>query len=92
MLTPRLSTVALPGPRTICARPRDNCFPNPGTDWVKLSFPKLHHAPNPAALSVCKESREVALNYYRLAFNTPNVYFDLTRTFYSLDHWMGTFL
>ncbi len=39
-------------------------------------FPASHHTPNPAALSVCRESREIALKRYHLAFGTHNIYAD----------------
>jgi hypothetical protein len=42
-----------------------------------LYFPMNHHTPNPAALSVCRESRKIALQRYRWCFRTPNVYTDL---------------
>lgn len=42
-----------------------------------LTFPKRHQPPNPLALSVCRESREVALRKYRLCFGTTNVYANL---------------
>jgi hypothetical protein len=72
---------SLPGPRTICpgsapivqAGP-DGVYPD---DTTALYFPKAHHTPNPAALSVCRESRRIALQRYRLCFGTPNVYADL---------------
>jgi hypothetical protein len=71
----------LPGPRTLCpATPRPVQV---GDDWVfnddstVLFFPKIHHTPNLAALSVCQESRRIALKRYRLCFGTPNVYADL---------------
>ncbi|TVY24439.1 hypothetical protein LHYA1_G006628 [Lachnellula hyalina] len=43
----------------------------------QMVFPKHEQAPNPAALSVCSESREIALTKYRLCFGTPDVYADL---------------
>lgn len=42
-----------------------------------LFFPKDHQAPKPAALDVCRESRYIALQRYRLCFGTTNIYADL---------------
>jgi hypothetical protein len=65
----------LPGPRALCP-----CFKWKRLvtlDSTALFFPKTYHTPNPAALSVCRESRRIALKRYRLCFGTPNVYADL---------------
>ncbi|KAF4628802.1 hypothetical protein G7Y89_g9349 [Cudoniella acicularis] len=43
----------------------------------RLQFPKHHNPPNPAVLSACRESQEVALKRYRLCFGTHNVYANL---------------
>lgn len=43
----------------------------------KLFFPKDWQPPNPAALSVCRESRAIALKRYKLCFGTTNIYADL---------------
>lgn len=61
--------LSLPGPRTLCMRE--------STDTKRLHFPKKHHTPNPAALSVCQTSRQVALERYKLVFGTSHVYADL---------------
>jgi hypothetical protein len=45
-----------------------------GTNFL---FCKTDNHPNPIALSICRESRNVALRRYRLCFNTHNVYADL---------------
>ena len=42
----------------------------------RLWFSRVYGWRNPAALKTCRESRTVALRRYRLAFGTPNVYFD----------------
>jgi hypothetical protein len=42
----------------------------------RLWFSSVYGWRNPAALKTCRESRTVALRRYRLAFGTPNVYFD----------------
>lgn len=60
---------ALPGPRVLntgCSEPD------------KLIFPKKDNQDNPALLSVCQQSRKVALEKYRLVFGTSNVYADLS--------------
>lgn len=44
---------------------------------TSLFFPKDHQAPKPAALDVCRESRHIALQRYRLCFGTTNIYADL---------------
>jgi len=44
---------------------------------TSLFFPKDHQAPKPAALDVCRESRYIALQRYRLCFGTTNIYADL---------------
>jgi len=62
--------LSLPGPRTLCLYQIVNS-PN------KLIFPAAHYTPNPAALSTCRTSRNVAVERYRLVFGTPNVYADL---------------
>lgn len=81
--------LSLPGPRTICPgnpplpKTWKSSTPNVKeeeryqSDLRALYFPKEHHSPNPAALSVCRESRDIALKTYRLCFGTPNVYADL---------------
>src|SRR3954454_10853450 len=60
---------SLPGPRTLCFAQ--------AIDTEKLYFPKKHHASNPAALSTCQTSRQVALERYKLVFGTSHVYADL---------------
>lgn len=47
-------------------------------DITILRFHKKRQAPNPAHLSTCRESRVVALKRYRLVFDTPNIYADLS--------------
>jgi hypothetical protein len=44
---------------------------------------------NPAALSICRESREVALKHYRLCFGTTNLYADLSldALYFGEDWW-----
>lgn len=43
---------------------------------------------NPAALSICRESREVVLKHYRLCFGTTNIYADLSLdAFYFGEDW-----
>ncbi|KUJ06946.1 uncharacterized protein LY89DRAFT_372847 [Mollisia scopiformis] len=64
--------LSLPGPRVLSV-----------SDFRKGSAAMLHfrehdNKPNPAALTVCRESREIALRRYRLCFGTPNIYADLT--------------
>lgn len=51
------------------------------------TFPKNHHTPNPAALSVCQESREVALTKYQLCFGTPNVYMNFAIDVFFFGAW-----
>jgi 2EXR family/SAP domain len=72
---------SLPGPRTLC--PGTRIWGETAEGWAEdttvLYFPKDQHTPNPSALSVCRESRKIALQRYRLCFGTPNVYADLTR-------------
>lgn len=43
-----------------------------------LFFPKYKQPPSPAALSVNRESRAIALKRYRLCFCKPNIYADLS--------------
>lgn len=71
---------SLPGPRALCL----GSIPSVKvgrhlvmTDSTDLLFPKAHFTPNPAALSVCQESRRIALKRYRLCFGSPNVYANL---------------
>ncbi|CZR55404.1 uncharacterized protein PAC_05291 [Phialocephala subalpina] len=60
-------------------------FSDDSSDWEDrtqggekvLYFPRRHQPPNPSALGVCRESREVALQRFRLCFGTTNVYVDL---------------
>jgi hypothetical protein len=77
---------SLPGPRTICPCCQTfssslglhaNGPPQRDDMGQKLHFPKSHHTPNPAALEVCRESRDVALTRYRLCFASTNIYADL---------------
>lgn len=78
---------SLPGPRTICpGDPRYFKIQNPPdiadferyqNEMKQMVFPKHYHTPNPSALRVCRESREIALTRYRLCFGTPNVYANL---------------
>ncbi|KUJ06462.1 uncharacterized protein LY89DRAFT_409294 [Mollisia scopiformis] len=63
--------LALPGPRILSVS--DHCEPG------RLRFRKHDSPPNPVALSVCRESRHVALLRYRLCFGTTNIYADLAR-------------
>jgi hypothetical protein len=87
---------SLPGPRTIC--PGNPRIPDREAKdmrdherYVKerkqLVFPKDHHAPNPAALSVCRESRHIALQKYRLCFGTPNAYADFEIDIFYFGPW-----
>ncbi|TVY52045.1 hypothetical protein LCER1_G008624 [Lachnellula cervina] len=46
-------------------------------DQTSLFFPKDQQPPKPAALDVCRESRYIALQRYRLVFGTTNIYADL---------------
>jgi hypothetical protein len=74
---------SLPGSRTICPGnpPLPKNWESGNTeveeeercrnDLKALFFPKEHHSPNPAALSVCRESRDIALQKHRLCFGTP---------------------
>ncbi|TVY24017.1 hypothetical protein LHYA1_G007727 [Lachnellula hyalina] len=55
----------------------------------RLYFPKSHHTPNPAALAVCRESRYIALQRYKLCFDTPNVYADLDIDILYFGQWMN---
>lgn len=64
--------LSLPGPRVLNS---DGIRGNP----PKPYFGKNSTPPNPAALFVCKESREVALQRYRLCFNTSSVYADFSK-------------
>ncbi|KAF8846916.1 hypothetical protein BDZ45DRAFT_755461 [Acephala macrosclerotiorum] len=59
---------SLPGPRVLSAAHKG--------DLTEIYFPKNHHTPNPAALSVCRTAREVALKRYRLVFGSSNAYAD----------------
>ncbi|TVY92551.1 hypothetical protein LAWI1_G001821 [Lachnellula willkommii] len=56
-------------------------------EMQQMVFPKHYHTPNPAALSVCHESRAIALTKYRLCFGTPNVYADLEIDILYLGPW-----
>lgn len=62
--------LSLPGPRVV------NVY-----RWTrspsKLQFRSNDNLPNPAALSVCRESRSVALERYSLSFGSSNLYSDL---------------
>lgn len=54
----------------------------------RLYFRKGDNQENPTALSVCRESRAIALEEYHLAFGTPNVYFNFERDIlYFGSHW-----
>jgi hypothetical protein len=78
---------SLPGPRTICPEHEpyrsSSAFQNANGALQrddmgrKLYFPKSHHTPNPAALAVCRESRDIGLKRYRLCFASKNIYADL---------------
>ena len=62
---------SLPGPRVLRADTRGPLYPD------KLCFRKDNRAPNPSTLSVCRESRAIALRRYKLCFGTDNIYADL---------------
>jgi hypothetical protein len=47
-------------------------------DTDMLFFHRDDNHPNPTALSVCRESRAIALKKYRLCFGTPNIYANLS--------------
>jgi hypothetical protein len=61
--------LSLPGPRILSVHHKH--------DTEKLCFPKEHHTPNPAALTTCRISRDVALSRYRPVFGNAHVYADL---------------
>ncbi|CAG8975567.1 hypothetical protein HYALB_00005635 [Hymenoscyphus albidus] len=72
---------ALPGPRLLVVH---ECYNT--DDWgndpncscgVRILFSGLLHSPNPAILSVNRESRAVALKSYHLIFGSETVYADL---------------
>lgn len=65
---------SLPGPRVLRMKTRGA----PSIDTDKLLFPKRNRTPNPAALSLCRRSRAIALQRYKLCFGTPDVYADLS--------------
>jgi hypothetical protein len=56
---------------------RENSFGLITSTVEKLAFRKHDNPPNPGALSICQESRAVALQRYRLCFGTSHVYADL---------------
>jgi hypothetical protein len=67
----------MPGPRVLA----------PTYDWGQraLTFPKWRRTPNPAALSACRLSRNIALRHYRLVFGTTNIYADLSIDVFYVD-------
>jgi hypothetical protein len=67
----RIWEFSLPGPRVL-ALDTSRKGPVP----VRLFFSPVFKTRNPAALTTCRESRVVAKRRYKLAFGTPNVYFD----------------
>jgi hypothetical protein len=76
--------LSLPGPRTLFiegdswVRPPYKDKDEPFDHFeLKLDFSANGRTPNPAALSACRASRDVALKFYRLCFGTTNVYADL---------------
>lgn len=50
-----------------------------------LHSPKFKSDPNPSALAVCRESRYIGLQRYRLAFGTPNIYADFRSDIFFLE-------
>ncbi|KUJ24527.1 uncharacterized protein LY89DRAFT_727551 [Mollisia scopiformis] len=93
----RIWHFSLPGPRALCPGVRSTPSGEYETnrDYRKLFFPGKHQAPNPAALSVCRESRQIALQWYRLCFGTQNIYADLNIDILFFGPWdvtdFGTF-
>jgi hypothetical protein len=73
---------SLPGPRVLSV---SDC--RKGSSAM-LHFREHDNESNPVALSVCRESRHVALQKYRLCFGTPNIYADLdSDILYFGSHW-----
>lgn len=73
---------SLPGPRVLSV---SDC--RKGSSAM-LHFREHDNESNPVALSVCRESRHVALQKYRLCFGTPNIYADLNSDIlYFGSHW-----
>jgi hypothetical protein len=67
----RIWEFSLPGPRVVTL---DTSRKGPVPE--RLFFSRVFKARNPAALKTCREARAVAKRRYKLAFGTPNVYFD----------------
>jgi 2EXR family/SAP domain len=63
---------SLPGPRVLTVTKIN--IPRPD----KLHFREDDNPPNPGMLSVCRESRSVALERFKLCLRTPNVYADFS--------------
>lgn len=81
---------ALPGPRVLTVELKtDEMSLSEGdiTDvgWIPMSedawlrFNKNYHSPNPALLSTCQRSRNVASKTYKLAFGTSNTFVDFEK-------------
>ncbi|PVH87548.1 hypothetical protein DL98DRAFT_581558 [Cadophora sp. DSE1049] len=71
-------SLSLPGPRLLSVGRMAT---------TAIYFPKEHHTPNPAALSVCRTSRDEALKRYRIAFGTEHVYADFARDILYFGPW-----
>ncbi|KAH7317269.1 hypothetical protein BKA65DRAFT_111845 [Rhexocercosporidium sp. MPI-PUGE-AT-0058] len=83
---------SLPGPRVLSASDMRNDYLNPDRATM-VCFREHDNQPNPVALSVCLESRRVALTRYRLCFGTPNIYADLNSDIlYFGSHWRDAYV
>lgn len=80
---------SLPGSRALCPGHPEGFETE---DRATLFLPKLHHTRNHTALSVCQEFRKVALNKYRLYFDTPNIYANLNIDILFLIDRIGQYL